>query len=106
MYLSYLGTILQKDTKISFLFPRKNDLASTDSQHMLPWSDLKKSHTIFVALEKGYNSFVISSYVQVAVRKLFAVKKKSRARAALQGRLAIILLTNSIDRALFIHEGP
>ena len=82
---------------MSFLFPHINDLASTNSQDMLPWSDLNKSHTIFVALEKGYNSLVPSSYVLVAVRKLFSVKKKSRARAGCTARLAIILLNDPLS---------
>ena len=77
---------------MSFLFPHKNDLASTNSQDMFPCFDLKKSHTLFVALEKGYNSLVGSSYLRVPVRKLFSIKKKSRARAGTSARLAIFLL--------------
>ena len=65
------GMILQKATKMSFLFLHKNDLALTNSQDMLPCSDLKKSHTLFVALEKGYNSLVQSSYVLVTVESYF-----------------------------------
>jgi hypothetical protein len=81
---------------MSFLFPHKNDLASTNSQDMFPCFDLKKSHTLFVALEKGYNSLVGSSYLSVPVRKLFSIKKKSRARAGTSARLAIFLLVRPV----------